>query len=345
MDLMYFLLNKVMKLSICIPTRNRPIQLRNCLNSIYISKLKSQLEFDVCISDNGSNYDIKKLINEFEDKLKIKINLNRENLGYQLNLNKTISMSNAEFVWAIGDDDLILPDGLLMIEKLFKKYVDLDFFYVNSYCLDYEFINKFDQPFNTNFLPTEMKKFSKKTKQMECNFWDLVDYKVSFDFLMGNFANIFRRINWTNNFNCLDQELLKDTRIGANLDSTCGYIKVYANAFKNSKALFYPKPVIVNCSGIREWGPKYEFIEIVILPKILDYYFEKGLGLKKYLINKNYALRNFANYLLKILIRGKVAGSEHLNFYNDILRNLIFPNAYFSIFYYLTRFFKFRKNK
>ena len=44
-----------MQLSICIPTRNRQIQLRNCLNSIYLSKKKSQLEFDVCISDNGSN--------------------------------------------------------------------------------------------------------------------------------------------------------------------------------------------------------------------------------------------------------------------------------------------------
>ena len=107
-----------MQLSICIPTRNRQIQLRNCLNSIYLSKKKSQLEFDVCISDNGSNYDVKKLISEFEDKIKIKANLNKENLGYQLNLIKAISMSNANFVWAIGDDDLIVPDGLLMVEKL-----------------------------------------------------------------------------------------------------------------------------------------------------------------------------------------------------------------------------------
>ena len=329
-----------MQLSICIPTRNRQIQLRNCLNSIYLSKKKSQLEFDVCISDNGSNYDVKKLISEFEDKIKIKANLNKENLGYQLNLIKAISMSNANFVWAIGDDDLIVPDGLLMVEKLLKKFGHLDFFYVNSYCLDYQFIEKFDQPFDTNQLPNNMIKLSKKQDQMECEFWDLIDYKVSFDFLMGNFTNIFRRTNWTQNVNCLDEQLLKDHRVGANLDSTCGYIKIYANAFKNSRALFYPNPVSVNCSGIREWSPKYELIEIVILPKILDYYYKKGLSLKKYLINKNYALRNFANYFFKILIRGKEGGIQYINFYKDFVKNLIFPNAYLSIFYYIMRLLK-----
>ena len=335
-----------MRLSICIPTRNRPIQLRNCLNSIYISKKKSNLEFDVCISDNGSNYDIKELIKEFDGKIKIKVNCNKENIGYQLNLIKTISMSDSEFVWAIGNDDLILPEGLVKVEKLLKKFKNLDFFYVNSFCLDYGFIKKFDQPFDTNNLPKNMIKLSQKKEQMECTFWDLIDYKVSFDFLMGNFTNIFRRKNWNQNINCLDEKLLQDHRVGANLDSTCGYIKIYANAFKNSKALFYPEPVSVNCSGIREWSPKYELIEIVILPKILDYYFKKGLSLKKYLINKNYALRNFANYFFKILIRGKEGGLQYINFYSDFVKNLIFPNAYLSIFYFVFRkLLSLRKNK
>ena len=33
-----------MKLSICIPTFNRPSQLPNCLNSIYIAKKNSNLD-------------------------------------------------------------------------------------------------------------------------------------------------------------------------------------------------------------------------------------------------------------------------------------------------------------
>ena len=58
-----------MKLSICIPTYNRPSQLPNCSNSIWIAKQNSNLDFDVCVSDNGSDYDIRKIIDKFRDKL------------------------------------------------------------------------------------------------------------------------------------------------------------------------------------------------------------------------------------------------------------------------------------
>ena len=276
-----------MKLSICIPTYNRPNQLPNCLNSIYLAKKNSNLDFDVCISDNNSSYDIKELIKNYENKLNITLNINKENTGYQPNLAKAISLSNSEFVWSIGDDDLLVPKSLKILEKMFKDFQDVDFFYVNSYQLDYSFIDRYEKPFDTNFLPKDMPKLSKKKNEMKCDFWDLIDYKVSYDFLMGNFANIFKRDKWNNNLGCLDAQLLKDVDVGSNLDSTCGYIKIYANAFKNSKAFFCPEGLSVNCSGIRGWTSLEEFIDIVVLPEILDYYRSKGLSFKSYIVNKN----------------------------------------------------------
>lgn len=332
-----------MKLSICIPTYNRPNQLPNCLNSIYIAKKNSSLDFDVCISDNNSNYDIAKLIENYRNKLNIVLNINNENIGYQSNLSKVISISNSEFVWAIGDDDLLVPQSLKILEKLFNDHNEVDFFYVNSYHLDYSYIDKQEKPFDTNFLPKNMSKLSKKKNEMKCNFWDLIDYKVSFDFLMGNFANIFKRDMWNNNLECLDNQLLKNVEVGSSLDSTCGYIKVYANAFKNSKAFFCPEGLSVNCYGIREWAPLYEFMEIVTLPEILDYYRSRGLSLKSYIINKNYALRNFSNYFFKIFLRGKKGGFHRIKFLKNFLFNLIYPNAFLSIFYFIYR--KLFKNK
>ena len=107
-----------MLLSICIPTYNRPNQLPNCLHSIYLAKKNSNLDFEVCISDNGSEYDVTKIIQPYEDKLKIRLNKNKVNLGYQPNLLKTISIATGEYVWAIGDDDLLIPGSLQKIEKL-----------------------------------------------------------------------------------------------------------------------------------------------------------------------------------------------------------------------------------
>jgi hypothetical protein len=81
----------------------------------------------------------------------------------------------------------------------------------------------------------------------------------------------------------------------------------------------------------------YPFIEIVRLPEMLDYYYSRGLSLKKYIINKNFALRNFSNYFLKILISGKKGGLNYVNFYRHVFLNLIYPNVYLSVLYFIFR--------
>ena len=61
-----------MILSICIPTYNRPVHLENCLNSIYNAKKKvKNFKFEVCISDNGSKHNIKKIVSKYKKKLKL----------------------------------------------------------------------------------------------------------------------------------------------------------------------------------------------------------------------------------------------------------------------------------
>lgn len=329
-----------MKLSICIPTYNRPNQLPNCLHSIYLAKQKTNLDFEVCISDNGSNYDVKKIIDVYQRELDIKLNIHEKNQGYQPNLLKAISLAKGEFVWAIGDDDLLTLDSLETIQKLLEKNGDVDFFYLNSYHLDYGYLDNFEKPFNTKNLPPDMPKLSKKTGEYRCYFWDLVDHKVSFDFLLGNFLNIFRRKMWNDNIKHLDKELLKDTRVWSNFHNTCGHIIIYANAFKNSKAYFTSKAFTVNSYGIREWANLYPFIEIVRLPEMIDYYRSRGLSFKKFLINKNFALRNFSNYFFKIIITGSDGGLNYVNFYKHFFVNLIFPNVYLSVLYYFFRKFK-----
>ena len=327
-----------MKLSICIPTFNRRNKLINCLNSIYLASLNSKLDFEVCISDNGSSYDIYDLIKQFEDKLKLKINKNKSNIGYMPNLLKVISISQGDFVWAMGDDDLLMPQALKRVDELFESNPDVDFFFVNSFHLDYKYIDRFQVPFNTKNLPENMEiKLGKKKISQKLNFWELIDHNISFDFLNGNFLNFFKRQMWMDNINCLDMNLVSDTRTWSNFDNTCGHNKVYANAFKDSKAYFCAEGLTVNGFGVREWTKLYPFIEIIRLPEILDYYRQKGLPLKRYLLNKNYALRNFANYFFKILISGKSGGLHYINFYKHVIKNLLYPNIYLSLIKFVIR--------
>ena len=135
-----------MLISICIPTYNRSQSLLNCLNSL---SLQTNHDFEVCISDNCSNDDIESFIEPYKKKLKIKFSKNTENLGAALNFLKVASMAENEFVWFIGDDDLLMPNAVEDITNLINKNRDCDFFWVNSNHLNSDYLKKFE--YNTSF--------------------------------------------------------------------------------------------------------------------------------------------------------------------------------------------------
>jgi glycosyltransferase involved in cell wall biosynthesis len=323
-----------MLISICIPTYNRPESLINCLNSLVLQTKKN---FEVCISDNCSKKNIYNLVKPYKKKLNIKINKNKKNLGFALNLLKVSSMAKGEFIWFVGDDDLLIKNAIERLQVLILKNRECDFFWINSFNLNSEYLQKFPFPFNTNKLPKNMKMVSLVKDDIKFNFFDLIDYRLSPDFLFGMFLSVFRRKKWDQNLHVIDKKLIKDPNPWSNFENTCFFLKVYCEAFKKSKAYVCAKPLSVNLFGIREWGNLYPLVEIVRMPEALDYYRSKGLNFFRYIICKNYALRNFFNYFLKIFINGDKMGLNYVNFKRHFFMNLIYPNAWLSLVYFAFR--------
>ena len=328
-----------MILSICIPTYNRINQLDNCLNSILISKKNvDDFNFEICISDNNSEKNTEEIIQKYNKELKIKFNRNEKNFGFAINAIKTVSMAQGEFSWMIGDDDLILPKTLLKLKNLLQNNSDNDYFFINSYHLNSIYLGQFSSPFDTNNLNFEnMKKISPLKISRSAPFWEVIDPKVSWDFLIGIYLSIFKTEKWLKSIDVIDQEKIKDTGVWSNFDNTCLHPIVIANAFKNSKAYICAEPLSVNLLGEREWKSMYEFVECIRIPELLDYYRTQGLNLKSYLYCKNYALRNFSNYMFKIIIGGEKMGRNYLNIKKHILKNLFYPNVYLSVIYFIFR--------
>ena len=328
-----------MILSICIPTYNRINQLDNCLNSILISKKNvDDFNFEICISDNNSEKNTEEIIQKYNKELKIKFNRNKKNFGFAINAIKTVSMAQGEFSWMIGDDDLILPQTLLKLKNLLQNNSDNDYFFINSYHLNSIYLGQFSSPFDTNNLNFEnMKKMSPLKISRSAPFWEVIDPKVSWDFLIGIYLSIFRTEKWLKSIDVIDQEKIKDTGVWSNFDNTCLHPIVIANAFKNSKAYICAEPLSVNLLGEREWKSMYEFVECIRIPELLDYYRTQGLNLKSYLYCKNFALRNFSNYMFKIIIGGEKMGRNYLNIKKHILKNLFYPNVYLSVIYFIFR--------
>ena len=335
-----------MLLSICIPTFNRLNCLNNCLNSILIASQNYNFNFEVCVSDNFSEGDVESIINIYKNKLDINYKKHNKNLGPGNNMLKVVSMAKGDYVWILGNDDLILSNTLEKLHEIIQLNNDVDLFFINSFNLSSKAVFKFPQPFHTSNLPRDMVRFSKRKLSGKLKFFDLIDPKISFDFLMGLYLVVFRRTKWEKNTGVIDKKSINDSRTFSTFENTCPHLKILSRAFSKSDAYFQAEPLSVNLSGEREWNNLYTFVETIRMPEALDFYKSDGLSKFKFFYCKNYALRNFIPSYFKMFLKRDVSGFQYINFNSHILKNLIYPNVYLSVIYFVFRKIKkfFTKN-
>jgi glycosyltransferase involved in cell wall biosynthesis len=324
-----------MKISICIPTYNRAGHLANCLNSLISCKSQSNLNFQVCVSDNHSNDDTETVVRGAQSSIDIKYHKNTSNIGHARNYLNIVNMAEGDFIWLIGDDDLLMPYAIEALYKLIDGHPDVDFFFVNSFHLTTEFIDNYPAPFDTANLPLDMEPFSKWKTAAEMPFLKLIDPEISFDFLGGMFLSVFRRENWLLNANVLDENAIQDDRIFSHFDNTFPHVKIFAKAFSKSKAYFNVHPLNVCLSGAREWSPMSALVMNVRLVEALEEYRNNGLSYWQYVYCKNYALNNFVPGFFEMLIHKECSGYAYINPLKILIGSFLYPNFYLSFFRFI----------
>ncbi|MBT6226808.1 MAG: glycosyltransferase family 2 protein [Candidatus Scalindua sp.] len=326
-----------MKISICIPTYNRAKFLKNCINSIVSSISLSDFEVQVCISDNCSTDQTEDVVRDAQSILNIKYHKNSSNLGIPRNFINVVSMAEGDFIWLIGDDDLLMPNAIEALINLISGHPGVDFFYVNAYHLTTEYLNDYPKPFDTKNLPVNMEKFSKWEVSGEMPFLDLINPKISFDFLGGMFLSVFKREHWIKNVSALDEDAIQDARTFSHFDNTFPHVKIFSRAFSESNAYFNNQPLCVCLTGAREWSPMYPFIHSIRLVEALDEYRNNGLSYLRYVYCKNYALNNFMSDYLNILLRKDISGYSYVDSLKIFKEYFLYPNVYLSFFYFIGR--------
>ena len=324
------------KITICIPTYNRANCLENCLNSIAIASKNHLKQFEVCISDNGSTDNTRVVVENAESLFDITYFRNETNLGIPRNFLKVVSMAKAEFIWLIGDDDLLLPDTFDRLLPLLNENKEVDFFYLNSFHIDSSYIKSKSHPFDTRELPSEMEPFSEKTNSHKLPFFNLIDPKTSFDFLGGMFLSAFRKANWDAMINKLDSHAIESCETFSHFDNTFPHLKIWAHAFSDSTAYFNAVPMNVCITGEREWAPMEPLVRNIRLIEALDAYRQNGMAYWRYYYCKNFALRNYASLTVKMILSRKLYGFK-LNLLRHYFKCAFYPNVYLSLPYFLVR--------
>ncbi len=117
-------------LSICIPTFNRADRLELLLENLARECSPFLDRIEIVVSDNASPDHTETVVRN--STLPIIYGRNARNIGFGGNLlNVTAALASGEYVWVIGDDDLILPGGVQRIIESLTAAPDVDYHYVN----------------------------------------------------------------------------------------------------------------------------------------------------------------------------------------------------------------------
>lgn len=99
--------------SICIPSYNRPKELRRLLNSIDTTKV-DDIEIVICEDKAPRREEVAAEVSDFKSNSAFIVNFveNEQNCGYDKNLRNLINAARGEYIIFMGDDDAFIPDRL-----------------------------------------------------------------------------------------------------------------------------------------------------------------------------------------------------------------------------------------
>lgn len=109
------------RISVAIPTYNRPELLKVALDSVLGQKNFN--DYEVVIVDNNTQpvNDTEILLRQYEDK-RIRYYKNEQNLGMTSNWNRAIELCRGEYITILHDDDALFPQFLSSMNKALCKY-------------------------------------------------------------------------------------------------------------------------------------------------------------------------------------------------------------------------------
>jgi glycosyltransferase involved in cell wall biosynthesis len=105
-------------ITVVIPTYNGSLTIKDTLDSIVYQDHKN---VEIIISDDNSTDNTLEICQTFKNKLDITIYKNLMNEGYSKNVNKGFKYSNGDFIFLLGQDDLIAKRGFELIKKIIEN--------------------------------------------------------------------------------------------------------------------------------------------------------------------------------------------------------------------------------
>jgi abequosyltransferase len=176
------------RLSICIPTYNRALYLRETLNCI-IGQCDESIE--IIVSDNGSEDNTSEVVAEAKKKFRnITYHQWSENQGADRNYLKTVELAKGDYCWFFGSDDAIKEGAIDRIKA--EINTNCDIYLCSEYLCDLQL-----KPYAIHYLLPENIKDAKFNLSDPKQLLDYFNLAQSHSALFGYLSCIiFKREKW-----------------------------------------------------------------------------------------------------------------------------------------------------
>ena len=118
-----------------IPTFNRINLLKKNITALVNQNLNSKVKISICVSNTASSDDTINYLNNLKENNKNVIINNKKLKSENENLGSLASIipGDADWVWYLGDDDILMSDDALLKVANVIENNDIDFIHVSQY--------------------------------------------------------------------------------------------------------------------------------------------------------------------------------------------------------------------
>jgi glycosyltransferase involved in cell wall biosynthesis len=278
-------MNPTPLLSVLVPTYQRASLLRVMLQSLLPQAADCNAAVEICIADNASNDDTAAVVAEAcaaHSRAMVSYVRREQNEGPVRNYVRCATeQATGQFIWALGDDDLLVAGALQRICSTIRAHPQVRFFYVNFACAN----------FREHWPLTAHGGYDGAIVELACAFiedrpvryWqELLDRSSS----MGTqvYAHIAPRDVWTRYWD--GRTIAPDYR---SLESTYPHTCMLIEMAWDQPAMYLGTPAVVQFNGRAGWADgQGARIALVSLPKLIARLDDKGLGFHAYIRARAY---------------------------------------------------------
>jgi glycosyltransferase involved in cell wall biosynthesis len=256
-------------LSICIPTFNRADQLKDALFAASRELASVDGEVEVIVSDNCSNDQTAEYVREFGE---LKYFRNDSNVGAARNFHRCVERAQGEFVWIIGDDDVLLPGSVSRVLAIVRQN-HADYIFAAVTCLPATQRDRLaDLAFLRGLAAKQPHGYEARPTGIVNDWSELVDPAIGW-FLGSIMTSIFRRGLWLSAIS----EIELEGEFGTSLSSVFPHCVAFARSLPGHPAYYIGEPCVLSFQGRQEWLGFFPAIFAVWDHRVLDTYAANGV--------------------------------------------------------------------